>query len=324
MSALEPTLLISCNFCHGETWDQVFDQQPDPVFNLLRCRACGLVRNEEIPDQQTLSGYYEDTYYEAQDAKKFWAPIEGIASFFRSLRYRRVAYGRHGSILDVGCGRGVMLGLFKRHGWEAAGTEVSMNALHAAEARGIAMRRGELPEAAFPSDSFDVVTMWHVLEHVRDPQRYLEEVRRIVKPGGLVVVEVPNFGSWAARVLRRHWFALELPRHLFHFSASLLRARLEAMGFAVRHERYLSIDPGYFSLLQSVLNWALGERNVLYDTLRTTRYRAPHGFGMVAASVFLAAVLALPLFLFMIFLVWRKEGDVVTLYAEKAEEGSRG
>jgi SAM-dependent methyltransferase len=101
------------------------------------------------------------------------------------------------------------------------------------EALGLKVRSG-LAEAAlaeYPDEHFDVVTSWHVLEHVLDPSRVLAEAYRILKPGGVLMLEVPNFDSLGRTVLRTYWFPLELPRHLYHYTPKTLGALLRKAGF---------------------------------------------------------------------------------------------
>jgi SAM-dependent methyltransferase len=121
-------------------------------------------------------------------------------------------------------------------GWEVHGVEVAPElAQHAREEFNLDVSTGpaEVALPRFPNDHFDVVSMWHVLEHLFDPSWVLAEVYRILKPGGRLMLEVPNFHSLSRFILRTYWFPLELPRHLYHFTPQTLQAMLTKGGFRV-------------------------------------------------------------------------------------------
>jgi 2-polyprenyl-3-methyl-5-hydroxy-6-metoxy-1,4-benzoquinol methylase len=145
-----------------------------------------------------------------------------------------------GTILDVGCGDGLFLELAQKNGWQVEGTELSPFAVRYASA---ALQRsvfgGELWEAGFPALCFDVVTMWHVLEHTRDPLRVVKEARRVLKAEGYLILAVPNVNDHLMRltyrIVKGHAPRLFSPKdkelHFFHFSAKTIQALLERSGF---------------------------------------------------------------------------------------------
>ncbi|HLQ45249.1 MAG TPA: class I SAM-dependent methyltransferase, partial [Planctomycetaceae bacterium] len=126
----------------------------------------------------------------------------------------------------------------------------------------------DLREAAYPSQWFDAIVLWHVLEHLPDARATIQEVHRLLRPGGLLVVAVPNFSSWQARWAGCDWFHLDLPRHLIHFPVAALKELLAARGFACHSEHHFSLRQNPFGWVQSALNkWGWGSRNGLYVLL---------------------------------------------------------
>jgi SAM-dependent methyltransferase len=122
----------------------------------------------------------------------------------------------------------------QRLGWQVNGVELSPQATaHARNVLGLDVRQGSLEEAGYPDAHFDVVTLWHVLEHLPSPRRTLVEVKRVLKPGGTLICEVPNEHSLQSRLLGKHWFHLDPPRHLYAFSPTTLRRVVRAAGLAV-------------------------------------------------------------------------------------------
>jgi ubiquinone/menaquinone biosynthesis C-methylase UbiE len=125
--------------------------------------------------------------------------------------------------LDVGCGSGIQLERMQALGWEVEGVDVDAAAVENARRKGLKIHLGDLEGCKFPDDSFDAVTMSHLIEHVEDPQRLLRECHRILKPSGRLVLVTPNAQSWGHRIFRDRWRGLEVPRHIFVFTVSTLR-----------------------------------------------------------------------------------------------------
>jgi SAM-dependent methyltransferase len=191
-------------------------------FEVRRCGACGLSLTWPPPQPSELIRYYPEAYYGDAGERRFVGPVERLQRTLYASRVRRVetaAGGRPGRVLDVGCGRGYLLDAFRRRGWTVEGTEISApSSAHAREALGITVHLSQLEELCLPTGSYDAVTLWHVLEHVPDPASVLAEVHRLLRPGGVLLVSVPNFGSPEAWTAGPGWFHLDVPRHLYHFT----------------------------------------------------------------------------------------------------------
>ncbi|MBA3414964.1 MAG: class I SAM-dependent methyltransferase, partial [Chloroflexia bacterium] len=173
--------------------------------------------------------------------------IAWLASLFKVVllrdRGRALLDRKPGRVLDIGCGNGDFLRFLKRRGWEVAGTDFSAEAAALARAKGIPVHRGDLASAAFPDRAFDVVTLWHVVEHLPHPHRELDEVERILRDDGLLVIEVPNSDCPTRRLCGTAWRQLDVPRHLQHFTPETLAAMLARSGFAVvRRQDFHAID----------------------------------------------------------------------------------
>ena len=274
----------------------------DPVtgdpFEIRRCAACGLTLTWPVPSPSELGRYYPDAYYGKASEKRFAGPIEGLQRALYGSRVRLVEQasgGRPGRVLDVGCGRGFLLGAFRRRGWTVEGTELSAaSSAHAREALGIPVHVGALESLRLPAASFDAVTLWHVLEHVADPASLLAEVGRLLRPGGALLVGVPNFASPEARATGAGWFHLDAPRHLVHFTPATLDRALTDAGFEAIGSRGLAPEYDVFSLVQSALNRMGLRQNALYDLLRGRAARLGTAGGLsAAASVLLAAPLGI-------------------------------
>jgi SAM-dependent methyltransferase len=226
--------VATCALCGSVRWRT---RESIDRFRVVQCE-CGLVFVTPQPDTAVLIGAYDDTYYEG------WREQSGARTrlWERRLRVVAAATSGRGRLLDLGCATGDFLVAARDAGWQVQGTEFSPAGARAAAARGLDVTAGEVWDAALPTASFDAITAWHVLEHARDPRRVLEECRRLLRPGGALILAVPNvderFFRLAYRLARGRPERLFDPGdrevHLFHFSARTLAALVESAGFAVR------------------------------------------------------------------------------------------
>lgn len=284
-----------CRLCGRESARELFPEVvPESVgYHLARCDGCGLVATVPPPSVETIPSFYGPDYY-GLDNKKFGPLTEIFIFLFRVARLRAVRLMgiKRGTILDLGCGRGLFLRVMERFGYSAFGTELDESSARAARAHcGAQVRVGSLVDCSFDAGQFDVITAWQVFEHLHDPDVVLRECHRILRPEGALVMSVPNIESWQACWAGAGWFHLDLPRHLFHYSPATLTAMLESRGFRVEKISHYSLEQNPFGLLQSALH-RLGATHLgLYRLLRggADRPRPGRAQRMVLLAVYLAA-----------------------------------
>lgn len=223
-------------------------------FALCRCRCCGLARTEdERPPEQLAADYH---YVGGADAgARFLRPVELLMRALRRARQKAVTrlHPTPGRVLDVGCGRGVMLAGLRAAGWIVVGTEVDEAVAHSArQALGEQIRVGDIAGMELAEAPFDVITFWHVLEHLADPAAVLKRARELLAPGGAVIVAVPNLDSWQARLSGGHWLHLDVPRHRWHFSQATLAGAGRRAGLVAAQCRHFSLEYGPFGFFQSL------------------------------------------------------------------------
>jgi SAM-dependent methyltransferase len=265
---------VPCLACGSSTYEKLFAAPSDPViefgyFDVVACTRCGLRYTNPRPIAAAVAHFYGTAYY-GPEHRRFFGPLENLITFFRRRRLDRVErHRRTGRLLDIGCGRGLFLALARQRGWEVAGTELSPEAAASGRQKyELSVFAGDVTQAQYPTNHFDVVTLFHVLEHLSLPRATLEEVKRILKPRGLLVVAVPDAGGWQARWGGPHWFHVDVPRHTVHFTRESLADMLRRTGFAIVREYHFSLEYDPFGLLQTWYNWLGFDHNLLYTALR--------------------------------------------------------
>jgi 2-polyprenyl-3-methyl-5-hydroxy-6-metoxy-1,4-benzoquinol methylase len=269
----------SCNMCKWSEADWLFSIENDHIakrFSLVQCKRCGFVYTEPRPSIEELEDYYPLAYY-GMEGRRFRVGLEDLVCFFR----RRLAnslerqFPRKGRVLEVGSGRGNLLGELAKRGWDTKGTEFSS---HLAEAtiRQFGVKVYAVPNleaCSFETGYFDLILCYHVLEHLPNPIETLLEMRRIIKPSGYVVIAVPNFGGLVANLTRSRWFGLDVPRHLSHFTAKTLRLAIEQAGFEIFLHSNFSLEQDVFGFSQSLFNLLGFPFNAFYDLIRCPEAR---------------------------------------------------
>lgn len=211
-------------------------------FDVLECPDCRLGVTQPRMTDKELAHFYTGKYYEAfceWDGAHGSSILVRARTAWRQWAARRRARRRPfaplpvnppGRVLDVGCGDGRLLASFASRGWEAVGIDPSDTAVNAVRRRGLEVHQGTLADHPWEPGSFRVVLFQHALEHIPDPMASLGEAARLLEPGGVLVVAVPNWGSWQRRLFAGRWSHLELPRHQQHFSPTALRRAADRVG----------------------------------------------------------------------------------------------
>jgi SAM-dependent methyltransferase len=236
VAAAELVAADRCPVCDGEEFRQAFEEPP---YRVMRCVECGTaIVSPRVADPTSVydAGYWrsraprEIGYHDYRAAEPLY-----LKTFRRRLEFVLGRRPRRGRALDVGCAAGFCMAAMRELGFEAHGVEVSDTiANHARERFGFdTVHLGTLEQAPFADSTFDLITMWDVVEHVADPRSLLSRARSLLKPDGLLVVETQNIDSPFARALGRRWHHYKHAEHIYHFTPASLRRLLDATGFTV-------------------------------------------------------------------------------------------
>jgi SAM-dependent methyltransferase len=230
--------LPACPVCHASAFRARFNVNGIPVES---CETCGLVVQNPQPSDDALAAIYGSDYFIGSSANdRFASQFDIVKRATAALQLDEIgAYLRQrgrtpgGRLLEVGCGHGNMLLEARLRGYDVHGLEYSADAAERANRKlgADVVRVGTMDEAPFPERSFDVCILIDVIEHVRDPEDFLQRVRHILKDGATVFIATPSVDSWSARALGRHWMEYK-PEHLFYFGRDTIRRLLDNTGFA--------------------------------------------------------------------------------------------
>ena len=221
---------------------EIFELHHNPEYDLLMTFP--------KPSLEKLPSYYEsEDYISHTDGKR--SLFERVYHFIKGIALKNKlklinTQSAKGKLLDIGAGTGDFLVVAKNDGWDITGIEPS------AKAKGIAINKGVNfadSLSVLESHSFDIITMWHVLEHVPNLEDYLSELKRLIKPTGTIIIAVPNFKSFDANFYGRHWAAYDVPRHIWHFSKTAIEKLFAEKGIQLTAVLPMKFDSFYVSLL---------------------------------------------------------------------------
>jgi len=195
-------------------------------YTLLHCPACSLVWLSHPPNAGEMHLHYTNAYHKLISAAGDNSPIR-----WEDRKAALTPYKQSGTLLDLGCSSGSFLEFMGSESWDLYGVEMSAEGARMAKERSKAqVFVGDILDAPFPRESFDVITCFDVLEHLYEPRRVMVRVGEWLKTGGIFYLLVPNINSAEARVFRSYWHGLELPRHLFHYSPASLKFLADSVG----------------------------------------------------------------------------------------------
>ena len=287
---------VPCFLCGADDYQVIYEKREDRDGNpdlvqkfrasgdellidqLVRCRQCGLQYvNPRLRSDLIFAGYSdgEDQAYVSQlDARE--------RTFAAALDEIERAAGGPGKLLDIGTAAGAFVAAAQARGWDAEGCEPNRWLADWGMRRyGIRIQQGSIFDQPYEANSFDVVTLWDVIEHTPNPREMLDRVHALLKPHGTLVVNYPDIGSWIARVLGRRWLFLTSV-HLYYFDRRTMRRILEDTGFHLRvvrpHWQRLELD--YILFRGSVLSESLSRLSrAAVRTIRAGRIQVPYWLG---------------------------------------------
>jgi len=261
--------LIHCPVCKEQYFSKYLDCKDHFLtkedFTIVECDNCHLLFTNPRPTEIDQPSYYKSEKYISHSNVKGGlvnSIYHKVRNYTIKKKYSIVNRNSQGhNILDIGCGTGELLNYFKLKGWNTWGVEPDP------DARKLAIDNYQLNISDLDSllnkgdTNFDIITMWHVLEHVWDLHSYLDVIKKLLNDNGTFIVAVPNINSWDAKHYKSMWAAYDVPRHLYHFSQKSMNELMESANFKLHKIVPMKFDSYYISLLSE--KYKTGKQNML-------------------------------------------------------------
>ena len=246
-------------------------------FEISLCEECGFKFTNPVPRETELPKYYESEEYISHSNTS-----KGLVNkVYRLVRNHSIkkkvgiatAKMNRGEALDIGCGTGDFLNEMSKHGWKVKGIEPNDVARNNAITN-FGLDVGEEAQLfKFDKDTFDVITMWHVLEHVYNLDKHLSQIKNILRKDGRLVIALPNADSMDAKIYKNFWAAYDVPRHLHHFNQSSFKRLMGKYGFEIAETKPMVFDSFYISMLsEKYKRGKINYLNAFFNGLKTDIY----------------------------------------------------
>ena len=227
------------------------------LFEVWQCAACTIKFTQHVPAQDSIGPYYQsDTYISHSDTEK--GLVNKLYKLARNYTLNwKMKLVKHytanniqtGNLLDIGAGTGAFLHKASAANWSVTGLEPDAGARKICNEKYSLQLEPSEKLFELPSEKFDAVTMWHVLEHVHQLHEYMEQIKRVLKPNGVALIALPNYTSKDAQHYSVQWAAYDVPRHLYHFSPQAMRRLAAQHGLTVKATKPMWLDAFYIAML---------------------------------------------------------------------------
>jgi 2-polyprenyl-3-methyl-5-hydroxy-6-metoxy-1,4-benzoquinol methylase len=276
---LQPQMEVADHFLSGE------------VFRLTKCTGCGFLITNPRPHIKSLATYYQsDDYLSHSKKKSLTGSIYNIVkNYSLAKKFQLISrYRFRGKLLDIGCATGEFLHYFKNKNWDVTGIEpAEAPRQYAINTYGLNVISEEKIDQ-LAAGQFDVVTLWHVLEHIPELNRRMEQITKLLTPDGLLVMALPNYLSWDAQHYGSFWAGFDVPRHLYHFTPATISLLLSKYQFEIVKTEPLKFDAFYVSLLSEKYKAAKsGFLTAFRNGLKSNKW-AKHNDGNYSSLIYLA------------------------------------
>ncbi len=249
----------ACPICASESIEKLYIAKDHTVsgelFEVWRCAKCSGGFTQNVPDATTIGPYYfAESYVSHTDSDKgfinsIYHKVRRFSLITKKKLVNTLAHKTSGTLLDIGAGTGAFVHTMQSGGWQVTGLEPDATAANQAFLKYNIQLAPADTIYTLGNQGFDVITMWHVLEHVHDLHGYFKRFGELLQPSGVLVIAVPNYTSTDANIYGHHWAALDTPRHLYHFSPASIELLANAQGFKLVAKKAMWFDAFYVAML---------------------------------------------------------------------------
>ncbi|MGZ4115982.1 MAG: methyltransferase domain-containing protein [Bacteroidia bacterium] len=265
-------ILSNCPVCNSNQMSPFLACKDNTVsretFQIVQCNSCGFKFTNPRPEEDKLGAYYKsEDYVSHSNTKKGFinSTYQSVRKYTLLKKLQLISkYYKTGKILDIGCGTGEFLNTCKNAQWETFGIEPDPDAKKMASTNFGLDVKAETEIKNLEAEKFDVISMWHVLEHVPKLNERIEDLKRLIKPNGLIIIAVPNCNSLDAKIYKENWAAYDVPRHLYHFTPKDIEQIFRNHGLELFKILPMIFDSYYVSMLSEKIK--TGRTNIIRST----------------------------------------------------------
>lgn len=308
-STIKTEICPSCNSASKNLFSTVYDQA---TYGIRQCMKCSLAWTVTFNDKS--KDIYGDMQYYGSGNNKFIPILQDIRSSLSSIRAKRYLSivpksVRQPKVLDIGCAEGRLLKSFLEYGCDCYGIEHGSYPVERfLDSDRITYLVGNIDTLELELASFDIIIMWHVLEHVDFPDRVISIVNDLLKPDGIFILAVPNFYSTEAKIFKQIWFHLDIPWHKYHFTKKSVGYLAEKNHFKTISNSTFCVEQGPYGFVQTILNALKFPRNELYEALKG--HLNKNRVFSLFIQAFIAMLFLMPCILLSFYSSIRGEGSI--------------
>jgi 2-polyprenyl-3-methyl-5-hydroxy-6-metoxy-1,4-benzoquinol methylase len=261
----------NCPVCHSTNIAPALQAKDNTVtneiFTIWQCGNCALRFTQDVPAAAAISAYYNSSDYISHSdtnkgfINKLYHAVRSVTLRSKKNLVEKYAAKNKGDLLDIGAGTGAFAATMQKANWNVTALEPDTTARANAKSNFNIILQPSEQLFNLKDESFDVITLWHVLEHVHDLHNYVQRFFSLLKKDGVLIIAVPNYTSYDAKEYESAWAAYDVPRHLYHFSPKSMNALLEKHGFKLKKHKPMWFDSYYISLLSE--KYLTGKNNPL-------------------------------------------------------------
>jgi 2-polyprenyl-3-methyl-5-hydroxy-6-metoxy-1,4-benzoquinol methylase len=309
-----------CPVCHSQDSKILFATETfKTTFSIVQCQQCGLARTYPCPDDDPQ--LHDTNRYYGKNENKFIPFLQKIRDKLSQNRAKKYlsmisASVQRPKILDIGCAEGRLLNSFLEYGCECYGTEhLSYPKKRFLNSGRIKYFIGDLESFDLKERSFNVIILWHVLEHLDDPDHVIRKAYNLLSPNGIIVIAVPNFSSIDSRAFKQSWFHLDIPWHKYHFTKDSLQYLVKKHNLHIVKGTTFCLEQGLYGIIQSILNSMRWPRNELYEAMKGSLSKGRKLHLAVQSIIFI--LLLIPCFFISLLTSIGNSGSVLRLILKK-------
>ena len=289
-------------------------------FSIYKCKECGIGVSQPFLTNKEIETFHDIGSYRDEKGRRFNKFVEYFVTFFSKRRATRIMkFIPVGKILDIGSGSGLLLSILKNNGWTTIANELNKKTANVIRNNyGLTVLEGNINNCSIKKNTFDVINIAHVLEHMNDPFSVISQCKSILKQNGLLFIAIPNNNSLQSIFGQKHWYHLCLPYHLYHLTEKNLTNLLKKNNFEIKYVKHFDAEMNIFGWIQTILNFIGLKKDFLFQILEFNCFKKLKKsmpsfifyYNLILTLIFLILLFPISLFLSVLESIIKKGGCI--------------